>query len=136
MNGGYKGAMEASAEGAKAAGGQTIGVTTDEFPDSVKNPFIDEEKRIPHWHGRLQYLIQQADGYVVLDGGTGTLVECVTLLEMTQKGFLKKPTVILGAKMRELLDFLKNFPEIKVAHPVMTADTPEKAIQCLKQNLF
>jgi len=83
-NGGYGGVMEASARGAKEAGGKTVGVTTGEFGGPA-NLWIHEEIRMKKWVKRLFKLIELGDAYVVLDGGTGTLVELFVVWEMLNK---------------------------------------------------
>ena len=113
-NGGYGGTMLAAAQGAKAAGGRTVGVTTDDFPGSVKNPFIDREIRKPAWRERLHRLIDLGDGFAVLDGGTGTLAELLLVWEMGNKNFHKKPVAVLGRRMKSAIKALKRNPEVKV----------------------
>src|SRR3989338_3822208 len=65
-NGGYGGAMEASAKGARDAGGKTVGVTTDEFQGSLANSFIDQEIKVKFWRERLFKLIDLAHGFLIL----------------------------------------------------------------------
>jgi uncharacterized protein (TIGR00730 family) len=96
-NGGYGGIMEASARGAKEAGGKTIGVTfKNTFKKSV-NRWIDEEMFQPTLVERMMKLVELGNAYVVLKGGTGTLLELAAVLEFINKGLLKeKPIVIVG----------------------------------------
>jgi uncharacterized protein (TIGR00730 family) len=96
-NGGYCGIMEASARGAKEAGGKTIGVTfKNNFKKSV-NRWIDEDMFQPTLVERMMKLIELGNAYVVLKGGTGTLLELAAVLEFINKGLLKeKPIVIVG----------------------------------------
>jgi uncharacterized protein (TIGR00730 family) len=96
-NGGYAGIMEASAKGAKEADGKTIGVT---FKNNFKrnaNKWIDEEIFKPTLVERMMKLVELGDAYVVLKGGTGTLLELAAVWEFINKGLLKeKPIVIVG----------------------------------------
>ena len=48
-NGGYGGLMEASARGAKEAGGKTVGVTTEAFGKSSPNAWLDVESRAENY---------------------------------------------------------------------------------------
>ncbi len=106
-NGGYGGAMEASARGAKEAGGRTIGITTAESP-SRANAYIDEEIRVATHVERLLKLVALGSGYVVLPGGTGTLLECAAVLEFVNKGLMgEKPLVFLGEFWMPLLDLVR-----------------------------
>src|SRR5437763_16461998 len=73
-NGGYAGLMEASARGAREAGGHTIGVTCTVWPQAA-NPWIVEEVRANSFPERIMKLIHLGAAYVVLPGGTGTLAE-------------------------------------------------------------
>lgn len=98
-NGGYGGAMEAAARGASEAGGHTIGVTCAAFASrGAANAFIREERRMPDLPTRLQTLLALADGYIVLPGGVGTLLELAAAWEFTNKRLAPaKPLVVLGA---------------------------------------
>jgi hypothetical protein len=107
-NGGYGGIMSASARGAKEAGGTTIGVTTGQFPKPA-NRWIDREIRVPKLTDRLMKLIELGDGYVVLKGGTGTLLELAAVWEFINKGLLReKPIVAFGDFWNGVIETLKN----------------------------
>lgn len=135
-NGGYGGSMLASAKGAKAAGGSTIGVTTDEFYGTAKNEFIDREIRKPTWRERLYRLMELADGFVVLDGGTGTLTELAVAWEMKNKKLHQKPIVILGRTMQAVVHTLKQNPEVQIPERFQSAQTPREAVQYLTKALL
>jgi len=95
-NGGYGGTMEASARGAKDAGGLTIGVTVDAF-SRVANRWIDKEIHAKSLAERIAFLVDSADGYVVLKGGTGTLLELAYVWEFINKRLIEeKPIVVVG----------------------------------------
>jgi uncharacterized protein (TIGR00725 family) len=97
-NGGYAGTMEASARGAKDAGGQTIGIITDEFPLRKANLWIDTVITVDTMIARMLALVKHGDAYVALKGGTGTLLELATVWEFMNKGLLQpKPTIIVGS---------------------------------------
>lgn len=92
-NGGYGGIMEATARGAKEAGAKTIGITVATFGGSA-NKWIDEEIKARDLFERLKILIEKGDGYVVLKGGTGTLVEISLVWELMNKGLINpKPFI-------------------------------------------
>src|ERR1039457_3914049 len=88
-NGGYGGLMEASARGAREAGGHTIGITCVVWPRPA-NPYIVEEVRTQNFPDRLMTLIERGDAYLALPGGTGTLAELALVWEMMNKGSLAK----------------------------------------------
>ncbi|OGX06801.1 MAG: hypothetical protein A3G87_06965 [Omnitrophica bacterium RIFCSPLOWO2_12_FULL_50_11] len=135
VTGGYGGAMTASAQGAKDAGGTTIGVTTNEFSGSVKNEFIDREIRMPTWRERLHELVRLGDGFVVLDGGTGTLAEFMVVWEMENKHLHAKPIAVLGCQMQSFISALKQNPEVRIPKALYLVSTPEAARDYLKASL-
>ena len=95
-NGGYGGTMEAAARGAKEAGGSTIGVTT-EFVSIQANPWIDRNIVVKTLTDRLLKLIELGDAYVVLRGGTGTLLELASVWELMNKKVIReRPMIVLG----------------------------------------
>ena len=95
-NGGFAGIMEASARGAREAGGKTIGVTLNAFGGRA-NAYIDTEIRAGSLLARVEKLIELGDAYIVVKGGTGTLVELAIVWEYMNKGLMPvKPFFVLG----------------------------------------
>lgn len=95
--------MEVVARGAKEAGGRTIGITSEAF-SSRTNSFIDQEISVVTHIDRLMKLISIADGYIVLQGGTGTMLEFVTVWEYFNKNLMKsKPIIFLGEYWKEVI---------------------------------
>jgi len=106
-NGGYGGIMEASARGAKEAGGRTIGITLEAFAGR-SNRWIDDEIRVRSLAERLARLVGMGDGYVILKGGTGTLLELAYVWELTNKKLMpEKPIVLLGDFWKGVVDTLR-----------------------------
>jgi hypothetical protein len=106
-NGGFGGSMEASARGAKEAGGRTIGVTFD-IQGRAANSWIDKNIHVPALIDRMMKLVELGDAYVVLKGGTGTLLELAAVWEFINKGLLgKKPIVIIGDFWKSVVDTLR-----------------------------
>jgi len=106
-NGGFGGIMEASARGAKDAGGKTIGVTFD-IKGRTANPWIDENIHVPALIDRMMKLVELGDAYVVLKGGTGTLLELAAVWEFINKGLLaQKPIVIVGDFWSSVVETLR-----------------------------
>jgi uncharacterized protein (TIGR00725 family) len=107
-NGGYGGIMEASARGAKEVGGETIGVTVEAFA-RIPNRWIDREIRKATLTERIAVLVNSADGYVILKGGTGTLLELAYVWEFINKKFIEeKPIVIVGEFWTRVVESLKD----------------------------
>lgn len=129
VNGGYRGTMGAAAQGAKTAGGKTIGVTTSDFSHAVKNVFIDEEIRMNHWNERLFKLIELGNGFLVLDGAMGTLVELVTVCEMLNRQLLMKPIVVVGSQMQSAVRFMRRLPEVQFSKELLFKKDPKSAAQ-------
>ena len=106
-NGGYGGVMEASARGAKEAGGKTIGVVT-KFFSMEANKYIDEKIIENTLLERLTKLIELGDAYIVLRGGTGTLVELATVWEYMNKHVIEvKPIIVVGTFWSPVVQTLK-----------------------------
>ena len=97
-NGGYGGTMEASAKGAVDAGGHTIGVTCSVFGRGGPNSHIRQEVPTFDLLTRLNTLVRLGNAYVVLPGGTGTLLELALVWELFNKSLLRRvaPIVLLG----------------------------------------
>ncbi len=90
VNGGYTGTMEASARGAREAGGTAIGVTVRTFTYAPPNAWLTRVIEAPDLFRRLSVLMALGDLYVVLPGSTGTLVELSLAWEYFNKGLAQK----------------------------------------------
>ena len=98
-NGGYGGTMEASARGAAEAGGHTIGVTCSILNRrGGPNRHIRQEVPTFDLHTRLNTLVRLAGAYVVLPGGTGTMLELALVWELYNKRMIRRqaPVILLG----------------------------------------
>jgi hypothetical protein len=72
--GGLGGVMEAACRGAKAAGGDTIGILpTDRRGDA--NDYVDTPIATSLGHGRNALVVMNGDAVVAVDGAGGTLSE-------------------------------------------------------------
>jgi len=107
-NGGYGGTMEASAKAASQAGAEVIGVTCSAFKRGSANVYVSREIVTANLAERLNKLVELGDGYVVLPGGTGTLLELARVWELKNKGFpaANKPIIIVGQFWKPLLDLV------------------------------
>ena len=130
-NGGYGGVMEASARGAKEAGGRTIGVTTGEF-GGFRNLWIDEEIRMKKWAKRLFKLIELGDAYVVFDGATGTLVELFIVWEMLNKKLINKPLIVFGGILKEMVTQVRKWPSVIDNRKIFFASEVKEILEFLK----
>ncbi len=87
--GGLGGVMEASARGAKAEGGITVGILPG-FDPSDANPFIDIKIITGLSHARNVLIVRSSDVLIAVSGGYGTLSEIAIALK------LQKPVVGLN----------------------------------------
>ena len=145
-NGGYAGLMEASARGAREAGGHTMGITCVIWPRPA-NAYIVEEFRTQSFPERLMTLIERGDAYVVLPGGTGTLAELALTWEMMNKGTLsktvggRKPVLVMAPYWQPVIDCLRQEGQLRNGDPnwvaaamdiVTLINTPEQAVEHLR----
>ncbi len=131
FHGGFKGVMEAVAKGSRKAQGRNVGVTI-RGASKKANPRVDAEIGMSCWKTRLFKLIEKGDAYVFLDGATGTLTELFVVLEMTNRGLLKKPIIVLGKKLRSLLLMLKKDPHFDLPRTVRFAASIPQTIKLLQ----
>ncbi|MCL2329973.1 MAG: LOG family protein [Phycisphaerae bacterium] len=112
-NGGYDGTMAASAQGAKDAGGSTIGITCAVFSNyrgkALKaNPYIDHEILHDDVLRRIEAMMLMSDAYVILEGGTGTLSEFGIAWEYVSKGLIEpRPIFIVGDFWQPIVETIR-----------------------------
>lgn len=148
-NGGYGGLMEASARGAREAGGHTIGVTCAVWTRKP-NPFVVEQVHTQSFSERLMTLIQRGDAYVVLPGGTGTLAELALVWEMMNKRALSsemgdgKLLLAMAPYWQPVIDCLKQEAQLSVEDPAWVSraielvtlfQTAEDAVAHIRRHL-
>lgn len=109
VNGGGPGVMDAATQGAKDAGGQTIGVTfkpdnMPEFEGRFYKNIVDKEIKTKTYVERMFGLMEEADAFICFQGGTGTLSEWATawLLAHLYYGH-HKPLVLYGGFWEEVM---------------------------------
>jgi len=109
VNGGYGGTMEASAKGARAVGAEAIGVTCRAW-SSMPNSHLTRQVETANLLQRLATLIELAtSGFVVLPGGTGTLVEFATVWELINKQLTAtRPVVCVGDFWAPLVELISH----------------------------
>ena len=130
-HGGYGGVMEAVAKGCRFAGGHNTGITI-RGASKKTSPWTDTEIKMPSWQSRLFKLIEMGDAYVFWDGASGTLAELFVVLEMTNRGLLQKPIIILGKKLSKLLRSLAKDPNFDLPPQVVFVISAEQATRHLK----
>lgn len=135
-NGGYDGTMRASAQGAKDAGGRTIGVTCAVFSNyrgkfMKANPYIDQEVCHDDILKRIEAMVHMSAAYVILEGGTGTLSEFSIVWEYVCKGLITpRPIFVVGDFWLPVVDVIRR---VRPQHCecVHAVDRPDQILSVL-----
>ncbi len=135
-NGGYGGTMEAAAKGAAEAGGEVIGVTCSAFKRGRANRYVTREIVTASLDERLDTLINLGRAYVVLPGGTGTLLELAKVWELKNKGFLPsaRPVILTGEYWDPLVDIVVA-EDPDSSRYITVAHAPEQVVDILSNVL-
>lgn len=114
MTGGYLGVMEAISKGAKSVGGRVIGVTTDQIGAQFNvqpNSYLDEIVNYADLRDRLLYMVENADGYLAMPGGIGTLHEIAETWELMRiSGVPRRPFVCYGPMWAQIIGIMEESP--------------------------
>ena len=107
-SGGNLGGMEAVSKGAVRNNANAIGITLDSV-GFTSNKYLTEEIICTSLFDRITKLIQYGDGYVVLQGGTGTLLELAAVWELMNKDLLTvKPIACHSSMWKEVVSVLND----------------------------
>lgn len=122
LNGGRNcGVMEASARGAKEAGGLTVGILPDADMHRT-SAYIDIPILTGLGSGRNNINVLSSDVVIACRGGAGTLSEIALALKA------KKPVILLDFEIRDMFDPFEKKQLISV-------NTPEEAIEVVENLL-
>jgi uncharacterized protein (TIGR00730 family) len=106
--GGFFGIMEAVSKGAVENGAETIGIIVDHWGGAA-NKFVTREIKCNTLFERINKLIDTGDGYVILQGGTGTLLELAAVWELSNKGLMdNKPIACHSSMWKEIVSVMNN----------------------------
>lgn len=97
-SGGFYGVMEAVSKGALESGVEVYGVTVDLW-GSEPNNFITREIRCKNVFERTEKLMELGDGFVILQGGTGTLLELASVWEYSNKKLVDNKPIVCHSSM-------------------------------------
>ncbi len=100
VNGGYNGIMEAVSRGAIENGGTATGITVGLF-NKKPNEFLTKIVTCDNLFERINKLIDLGDAYVVLQGGTGTMLEFAAVWEYLNKGIVERKPIVCYSPMWE-----------------------------------
>jgi uncharacterized protein (TIGR00730 family) len=96
--GGHVGLMGAVADAALAAGGEVIGVMTEQLVAAeVAHLDLTRLEVVTSMHERKARMAEMSDGVIVLPGGFGTLDEAFEIITWNQLGLVAVPVVFLDA---------------------------------------
>jgi uncharacterized protein (TIGR00730 family) len=104
--GGFFGIMEAVSKGAVENGAEAIGVIVDHWGGAA-NKFVTKEIKCNTLFERINKLIETGDGYVILQGGTGTLLELAAVWELSNKRLMDhKPIACHSSMWKEIVSVM------------------------------
>ncbi len=113
VNGGGPGVMDASTQGARAAGGETLSITfypkdAPGFEGRYVGNVTTEEIKTGNYVERMFKLLEHGDVYIIFKGGTGTFSEFATAWCLARLYFgHHKPFLLYGDFWQEIIDCFK-----------------------------
>jgi hypothetical protein len=135
--GGFNGIMEAASKGAVEGGGEAIGVTVNLWGSNI-NRYVTREIKCTTLLERINKLIELGDAFVVLQGGTGTLLELAAVWEYINKGLMDIKPIACHSSIWEIIVSEMNEQmklEGRNAGMVKTFDTVEEIVEYLRGSL-
>ncbi|MBM2814628.1 MAG: putative Rossmann fold nucleotide-binding protein [Ignavibacteria bacterium] len=132
--GGYGGIMEAALKGANGTNVKRFGVTSKIFTSRTKNPFVSDEIIKDTYLDRTYELINLADAYIVLPGGTGTLLELAAIWALKEKKIMKdKPLVCIGDQWNEVIQTMEFYSDAAIDQfeLIEHVDSGEEAVRII-----
>ena len=135
--GGFNGIMEAASQGAVEGGGEAIGVTVNLWGRHI-NKYITREIKCSTLLERVHKLVELGDGFVVLQGGTGTLLELAAVWEYINKGLMDiKPIACHSSIWKTIVSEMNEQMKLegRNADVVKSFDTVEEVVEYLRGNL-
>jgi uncharacterized protein (TIGR00730 family) len=136
ITGGGPGLMQAANEGAVGAPGRvgSVGIRVDLPFEQDVNAFVTEAFEHRTFFTRLHQFVIQSDGFVVVPGGIGTVLETLMIWQLLQVGHLTEtPLILVGGMWPGLIDWarqamlsttppLASAADLAIPHCVATAD--------------
>jgi uncharacterized protein (TIGR00730 family) len=125
--GGSNGLMGKVADGALEQRGQVLGVITQHLVNlEVAHRELSELRIVPDMATRKTRLITEADAFLTLPGGMGTLDELFEIITLAQLNVMNKPMVVYNP--RGFYDPLKVFIEHLVSQGFVRAVDWERVV--------
>jgi uncharacterized protein (TIGR00730 family) len=135
--GGYGGIMEAASKGAYDNAGYVYGVTI-ELWNKEPNQYLTVEVREEKLFERITKLLELGDAYVILQGGTGTLLEFAAVWEYANKNLQQPKPIICNSNMwKEIVNVMNKqmYLENRRTDLVKCADSVDEIVEYLKTSL-
>jgi len=106
--GGFQGTMNAVSKGAVENGTEAIGVTVDLW-SAAPSKYLTKEIKCSSLFDRISRLIELGDAYIILQGGTGTLLELAVVWEMINKKMLEvKPVACHSSMWKGIVEIMNS----------------------------
>jgi uncharacterized protein (TIGR00730 family) len=143
ITGGGPGIMQAANQGAKEAGGLSIGCNIELPFEQESNPYLDINIEFRYFFVRKLMLVKYALGFVIFPGGLGTIDELYEALTLIQTGKIERfPVVVMGSEY--WADLLKWMKEKMLGEGMISpedldlltvTDDPEEAVKIIKTTI-
>lgn len=133
VTGGYSGVMEAAYINAKD-NIEKIGVI---LKDTQPNQYVNKVIVVDDYISRLLKLVEIADIYIVLPGGTGTLLEFSMVWALKERNLLgDKKIIVMGEEWYELIDMMAFYNEkvLDNLNIINKAENVEDVIKIIENN--
>lgn len=110
ITGGGPGIMQAANQGAKSAGGKSIGIGIELPFEAGMNEHVELGVENRYFFTRKVMFLKYSQGFVIFPGGLGTLDELFEALTLAQTGHnIKYPIVLVGKEFwGGLIDWIKD----------------------------
>ena len=137
ITGGGGGVMEGGNRGCKEGGGLSVGFNIELPHEQHPNPYLDIEHTFDHFYARKVCFVRPAEGFVIFEGGFGTLDELYESLVLIQPGkVMHFPTILFGSAFwKDMVDWIGDElirdklispDDIELLH---VTDDPEEAVK-------
>lgn len=136
-SGGAQGIMDAVSKGAVGEGMEAIGITVSIF-NSPSSGNLTQEIKCDTLSQRLDTLIDYGDGFIILPGGTGTLLELSLIWELFNKNVIQeKPVACLGKMWKQIIEPMENRVrfENRKENLISCFDNPDEVIEFILNSL-
>lgn len=110
--GGYGGVMEAALKGAAEFPVKRIGVGAESLAGRKFNKYVSVKIVAKNYMARLEKLIEIGDVYIVLPGGSGSLLELAAVWALKERGEIPDKTIIcVGEQWSEVVQTIGFYSE-------------------------